>query len=69
MLQYTFLTTDEDGNEVVVSQGAYDPAVDTYAVGDTVTLQGADGAEKSWEIVRIVPLAYAGVSVYVTPSG
>jgi hypothetical protein len=69
VLQYTFLTTDEDGNEVVVAQGEYNPGVDTYAVGDSVTLQGADGVEKSWKIIRMVPIAYAGMSFYVEPAG
>jgi hypothetical protein len=65
VLQYTFVTTGEDGNEVVVAKGEYDPVSNTYEVGDSVTLQDVDGVEKSWKIVRMVPLAYAGVSFYV----
>ncbi len=68
MLQYTFVTTDEAGNEVVVAQGEYKPGVDAYQVGDSVTVQGSDGTEKSWKIVRMVPTPYAGVSFRVEPA-
>ena len=68
MLQYTFVTIDEKGNEVVVAQGDYEPDGNTYAVGDSVTVPGADGVEKSWKIVRMVPVAYAGVSFHVEPA-
>ena len=68
MLQHTFVTTDENGNQVVVSQGEYDPGEDSFDVGDTVTLQGEDGAENSWRIVRAVPTAYAGVTFFVEPA-
>ena len=68
MLQFTFVTIDEDGNEVVVAQGEYDPGGDTYEVGDSVTLAGIDGVEKSWKIVRMIPTPYAGVSFRVEPS-
>jgi hypothetical protein len=68
VLQYTFVTAGEDGKEVVVGQGEYDPVSNTYEVGDSVTLQDADGVEKSWKIVRMVPLAYAGVSFHVEPA-
>ena len=68
MLQYTFVTIDEKGNEVVVAQGEYEPADDKYAVGDHVTVPGVDGVERSWKIVRMVPVAYAGVSFHVEPA-
>jgi len=68
VLQYSFVTTDEDGNEVVVAQGEYDPGGDTHEVGDTVVLAGADGVEKSWRIVRMVPTPYAGVSFRIEPA-
>jgi hypothetical protein len=69
VLQYTLVTTDEAGNQVVVAQGEFNPGVDPYQVGDSVTLQGADGVEKSWKIVRMVPTPYAGVSFHVEPAG
>jgi hypothetical protein len=69
VLQYTFLTTDEAGNQVVVAQGEYKPGADSYQVGDSVTVQGVDGVEKSWKIVRMVPTPYAGVSFHVEPAG
>ena len=68
MLQYTFVTR-ENGNEVVVAQGEYDPGSDTHQVGDSVSLAGSDGVERSWTIVRMVPTPYAGVSFYVEPAG
>ncbi|MGE5274809.1 MAG: hypothetical protein ACM3QU_13750 [Verrucomicrobiota bacterium] len=68
VLQYTFVTTDENGNQVLVAQGEYDPGGDTYEVGDSVTLPGADGVDTSWKIVRMVPTPYAGVSFYVEPA-
>jgi len=68
VLQYTFVTADENGNEVVVAQGEYEPGRDTYAVGDTVTLQGVDGVERSWKVLRMVPVPYAGVSFHVEPA-
>jgi hypothetical protein len=69
VLQYTFITTDETGNEVVVAQGEYKPGVDAYQVGDSVTVRGVDGVEKSWKIVRMVPVPYGGVSFHVEPAG
>jgi hypothetical protein len=69
VLQYTFITTDETGHEVVVAQGEYKPGADAYQVGDSVTVQGVDGAEKSWKIVRMVPVPYGGVSFHVEPAG
>ena len=65
MLQYTFVTVDENGSQVVVAQGEYDPGSDTHEVGDSVSLPDADGVEKSWKIVRMVPTPYAGVSFHV----
>ena len=67
MLQYTFVTT-ENGKQVVVAQGEYDPGSNTHEVGDTVTLPGTDGVETSWKIVRMVPTPYAGVSFHVEPA-
>ena len=69
MLQYTLVTTDDAGNEVVVEQGEFRPDTDTHQVGDIVTVQGEDGAEKSWKIVRMVPVPYGGVSFQVEPAG
>jgi len=69
VLQYTFVTADEEGNEVVVAQGEYTPGVNAWEVGDSVTLEGADGVEKSWKILRMIPVPYAGVSFYVEPAG
>lgn len=69
MLQYTFVTVGEGGKEFVVGQGEYDPGGETYGVGDSVSLPGADGVEMSWTIVRIVPTPYAGLSFYVEPTG
>jgi hypothetical protein len=68
VLQYTFVTTDEQGNEVVVARGEYEPEGDTYEIGDSVTVEGVDGVEKSWKILRMVPVAYAGVSFHVEPA-
>jgi hypothetical protein len=65
VLQYTFVTTNEDGKEVAAAQGEYQPGVDTHEVGDRVTLQDVDGVEKSWKIVRMVPIPYGGVSFQV----
>jgi hypothetical protein len=69
VLQYKLVTADEQGNEVVVAQGELEPGVDAYEVGETVTLQGADGVERSWTVVRKVPIPYGGVSFYVEPAG
>jgi hypothetical protein len=68
VLQYTFVTVDESGNQVVVAQGEYDPSGETYEVGESVPVVGADGVEKSWKIVRMVPTPYAGVSFHVEPA-
>ena len=64
MLQYTFVTVD-DGKEVVVAQGEFQPGIDSHEVGESVTLPDADGVERSWKIVRMVPIPYGGVSFYV----
>jgi len=69
VLQYTFVTVGEGGKEIVIAQGKYDPGGDTYQVGDSVSLPGADGVETPWKIVRMVPTPYAGVSFYVEPAG
>ena len=68
VLLYTFVTTDENGNQVVVAEGEYEPGEDPYDVGDKVTLQGDDGAENAWKIVRTAPTAYAGVTFFVEPA-
>jgi uncharacterized protein YrzB (UPF0473 family) len=65
VLQYTFVTIDDDGKEVLVAQGEFQPGVDAHEVGETVSLPDADGVEKSWKIVRTVPIPYGGMSFYV----
>jgi hypothetical protein len=67
VLQYTFVTAGEGGNDVVVARGEYEPGVNAHEVGDIVTLAGEDGVEKSWKVVRLVPVPYGGVSFYVEP--
>jgi hypothetical protein len=69
VLQYTFVTIDDAGNDVVVAQGEYRPEVDAHEVGDIVTVPGEGGAEKSWKIIRMVPVPYGGVSFQVEPAG
>ena len=69
MLQYNFVTIDEAGNEIIVHQGEFRPDVDAHEVGEIVAVQGEDGAEKSWKIVRMVPVPYGGVSFHVEPAG
>ena len=68
VLLYTFVTTDENGNQVVVAEGEYEPGEDPYDVGDNVTLKGEDGADNAWRIVRTSPTAYAGVTFFVEPA-
>jgi hypothetical protein len=68
VLQYTFVRIDDDGKEVVVAQGEFKPGIDAHEVGESVTLQDAEGVEKSWTIVRMVPIPYGGVSFYVEPA-
>ena len=53
-MEYSLVTTDEEGNQVVVASGEYKPGGDAYDVGQTVLLRGADGVERSWTIVRRV---------------
>ena len=68
MLLYTFVTTDENGSQVVVAEGEYEPGADPFDVGDNVTLKGNDGVENAWKIVRTAPTAYAGVTFFVEPA-
>jgi hypothetical protein len=68
VVEYSLVTTDEDGNQVVVASGEYTPGGDTYDVGQTVVLQGTDGVERSWTIVRKAPVAYAGMTFFVEPA-
>ncbi len=67
-MEYSFVTTDEDGSQVVVAAGEYTPGGDTYDVGQTVVLKGPDGVERSWTIVRKAPVAYAGMTFFVDPA-
>jgi hypothetical protein len=67
-VEYSFVTTDEDGSQVVVAAGEYTPGGDTYDVGQTVVLKGPDGVERSWTIVRKAPVAYAGMTFFVDPA-
>jgi hypothetical protein len=67
-VEYSLVTTDEDGNQVVVASGEYTPGGDTYDVGQTVVLRGPDGVERSWTIVRKAPVAYAGMTFFVEPA-
>jgi hypothetical protein len=66
-MEYSYITTDADGNDEVVARGQYDEGVGTPDVGDTVTLKGPDGVERPWRIVRKIPVAYAGQRIYVEP--
>ncbi len=66
-MHYAYVTTDENGNDVVVARGEYVEGLETPDVGDTVTLAGADGVERPWRIVRKIPTAYAGQTLYVEP--
>lgn len=66
-MEYSYITSDADGNDEVVARGQYDEGVGTPDVGETVTLTGADGVERAWRIVRKVPVAYAGQRLYVEP--
>jgi transcription elongation GreA/GreB family factor len=66
-VEYAYVTTDKAGSEQVVARGTRESDVETPSVGDTVTLEGADGVERQWKIVRKVPMAYAGETLYVEP--
>ena len=66
-MEYAYVTTDENGNDDVIARGKYDEGLETPDVGDTVTLEGADGVERPWKIVRKAPMAYAGMTLYVEP--
>jgi hypothetical protein len=67
-VEYSLVTTDADGNQLVVASGEYTPGGDTYDVGQTVVLKGSDGVERSWTIVRKAPVAYAGMTFFVEPA-
>ena len=64
-MKYAYVTTDENGNDDVIASGEYDDGFATPDVGETVALEGADGVERSWKVVRKVPMAYAGMTLYV----
>jgi len=66
-VEYAYVTTDANGNDEVVARGQYAEGLETPDVGDTVTLEGADGVERPWRIVRKIPTAYAGERLYVEP--
>lgn len=66
-MEYAYVTTDENGNEEVVARGEVDEGLETPDVGDTVTLEGADGVERPWKIVRKMEMAYTGETLYVEP--
>ena len=62
-----FVTTDEHGEQVQVGEFTLGGDV-THDVGETVTLKGSDGVERSWTIVRKVTTAYSGVTFFVEPA-
>ena len=66
-MEYSYITTDADGNDEVVSRGQYDDGAKTPDVGDTITLEGTDGVERPWRVLRKMPVAYAGQRIYVEP--
>jgi hypothetical protein len=67
-VEYRFITTDEDGNEVEVA-AAEDQSIGVPYDEDTVVvLKGLDGVERSWKIVRTVDVPYVGTAVYVEPA-
>jgi hypothetical protein len=66
-VEYSYITTDADGNDAIISRGQYDEDAGTPDVGDTVSIAGADGVERSWRVVRKTPVAYAGQRIYVEP--
>jgi len=66
-MEYAYVTTDEDGNDQVVTRGEYKAGLETLDVGATVTLEGPDGVERPWRIMRKIPVPYAGEKIYVEP--
>jgi len=66
-VEYSYITTDADGKDEIVARGQYDEGTGTPDVGETVTLAGVDGVERSWRVVRKIPVAYAGQRIFVEP--
>lgn len=65
-MEYAYVET-RDGEDVVIDRGEYEEGLTTPDVGDTVTLEGPDGIERPWRIVRKIPVAYTGETIYVEP--
>jgi hypothetical protein len=66
VVEFAYVTTGEDGKDVVITSGEFSPGAEPPADGDSVTL-GQDGVEKPWKVLRSVETAYAGLTIYVEP--
>jgi hypothetical protein len=66
-MEYAYLRTDKDGNDIVIESGEFPPGAEPPADGDSLTLIDQNGNEKPWKVIRSVETAYAGVAIYVEP--
>ena len=68
VVEYAYVTTDENGDDQIIASGESEEGTETPDVGTTVTLTGPDGVGRPWNIVRKIPVAYTGETIYVEPA-
>jgi hypothetical protein len=68
VVEYAYVIADENGDDQIIASGETEEGTETPDVGTTVTLTGPDGVGRPWNIVRKIPVAYAGETIYVEPA-
>ncbi len=66
-MEYSYVTTGENGNNVVIASGEFEDGAQPPDVGDSVTLEGKDGVDRPWKVVRSEEVPYVGLKIYVEP--
>ena len=66
-MQYSYVVTDEQGQETIITSGAFDDGAKPPDDGDIVSLKGPDGVTRPWKVIRTVEIAYFGLAIHVEP--
>ena len=66
-MQYSYVVTDEQGEEAIITSGAFDDGAKPPDDGDIVSLKGPDGVTRPWKVIRTVEIPYFGLAIHVDP--
>ena len=66
-MQYSYVVTDEQGQETIITSGAFDDGAKPPDDSDIVSLKGPDGVTRPWKVIRTVEIPYFGLAIHVDP--